>query len=123
MDSNEELMDSNQGLKEGYEELKESNKELKHGQETLKKSNEGLKGLNKEIKESNKELEKRLRVHDEQAQLRALIEMDLRCNNIRKSLLAFPNGRFKSTNGGPKIDPVTREERNINTHALLLLHA
>ena len=46
--------------------------------------------------------------------------MDLRCNNIRKSLLAFPNARFKSTNGDPKIDPVTREERNINTHALLL---
>ena len=46
--------------------------------------------------------------------------MDLRCNTIRKSLLAFPDGRFKSTNGGPKIDPVTREERNINTHALLL---
>jgi hypothetical protein len=47
-------------------------------------------------------------------------EMDLRCNNIRNQLLAFPDGRFKSTNGGPKIDPVTREERNINTHALLL---
>jgi hypothetical protein len=89
---------------------------LKEMQERMAK----VEGLCKEIKDSNKELEKRLRVHDGQAQLRAFIEMDLRCLNIRKSLLAFPNSRFKSTNGGPKIDPVTREERNINTHALLL---
>jgi len=93
-------------LKEDNKELKKSNEELKHGQETLKVD--------------NKELKNRLRDHDEQARLRALIEMDLRCNNIRKSLLAFPDGRFKSTNGGPKIDPVIQQERNINTHALLL---
>jgi hypothetical protein len=29
----------------------------------------------------------------------------LRCNNIRESLLAFLDDRFKSTNGGPKVDP------------------
>jgi hypothetical protein len=73
-----------------------------------------------ELGKSHEQLKKRVGPLEEQAQLRALIEMDLRCNNIRKSLLAFPNARFKSTNGGPKIDPVTREERNINTHALLL---
>jgi transcriptional accessory protein Tex/SPT6 len=126
-EGNTELKKRNEGLeglykeiKDSNKELKDSNKELKHGLETLKERNEGLKGLYKEIKDSNKELEKRLRVHDEQAQLRAFIEMDLCCLNIRKSLLAFPNGRFKSMNGGLKIDPVTREERNINTHALLL---
>jgi hypothetical protein len=83
-------------------------------------SHKELKVSHKELKVSIEELKNRLRDHDEQARLRALIEMDLRCNNIRKSLLALPDGRFESTNGGPKIDPVTREERNINTHALLL---
>jgi len=114
-------------LKEGNEELKKSNEELKYGQQTLTENNKELKKSNGELKhgqkmliESNKELNKRLRDHDEQARLRALIEMDSRCNNIRKSLLAFPGGRFKSTNGGPKINPAIRDERNINTHALLL---
>jgi hypothetical protein len=79
-----------------------------------------LEESHKKREESQKTLERRLRDHDEQARLRALIEMDLRCNNIRESLLAFPDGRFKSTNGGAMIDPVTQEERNINTHALLL---
>ena len=83
-------------------------------------SHKELKVSHKELKVSIEELKNRLRDHDEQARLRALIEIDLRCNHIRTSLLAFPNGRFKSTNGSPKIDPVTPEERNINTHALLL---
>ena len=86
-------------IEEICKELKDSNKELEHDQKTLKESNEGLEGLCKELKDSNKDLERRLRDHDEQARLRALIEMDSRCNNIRKSLLAFPGGRFKSTNG------------------------
>ena len=114
-------------LKVDNKELKKSNEELKHGQEMLKADNKVLKADNKELKADNKELKvdnkdlkNRLRDHDEQAQLRALVEMDLRCNNIRQSLLAFPDGRFKSMNGGPKINPETRQERNINTHALLL---
>jgi hypothetical protein len=103
-----------------WKNLQERMAKLEGSHKELKWSNEELKGSNEELKESNDELKKGLRDHNEQARLRALIEMDLRCNNIRKALLAFPNGRFKSTNGGPKIDPATREERNINTHALLL---
>jgi myosin heavy subunit len=125
--SNEELKHGQETLKVDNKELKKSNEELKHGQETLKVDNKELKKSNEELKHGqetlkvdNKELKNRLRDHDEQAQLRALVEMDLRCNNIRKSLLAFPDGRFKSMNGGPKINPETRQERNINTHALLL---
>jgi hypothetical protein len=63
----------------------------------------------------------RLDYHDKEARLRALIEMDVCCTSIRKSLLAFPDGRFKPTNGPPMIDPATREQRNLNTHVLSLI--
>jgi predicted RNase H-like nuclease (RuvC/YqgF family) len=95
-----ELKGDNKELKEDNKELKKSNEELKHGQETLKVDNKELKKSNEELKHGqetlkvdNKELKNRLRDHDEQARLRALIEMDLRCNNIRKSLLILNRGR------------------------------
>src|SRR2546423_12081516 len=76
-----ELQKERVKLEEICKELKESNKELEDGQKTLKKSS-------KELEESCKKPQKRARDHEEQARLRALVEMDLRCNNIRKSLLA-----------------------------------
>jgi tetratricopeptide (TPR) repeat protein len=119
-ESHEKLGENHEKLGESYEKLEESHEKLGESHEKLGESHKKLRESHKKLGESHEKLTKRARDHEEQARLRALIEMDLRCNNIRKSLLAFPDGRFKSKNGGQMIDPETREERNINTHALLL---